>query len=62
MVDIGFLSPDHELTEKYAELRDLAFFLRDGVVLCHLINKIVPGCLDRRKFSPLPQSQVAIQF
>ena len=38
------------------DVQQLAQALRDGVVLCHLINKVRPGTIDSRDYSSRPQS------
>ena len=51
---------DHKLlTSSIVGPKDLAVYLRDGVVLCHLLNKIEPGIIENKDFSQHPQlSQV----
>ncbi|KAG0429496.1 hypothetical protein HPB47_023588 [Ixodes persulcatus] len=53
------LPPDHRVTWGSAQLIDLANTLRDGVLLCQLLNKLLPGCVDLKEMSLRPQmSQV----
>lgn len=47
---------DHKLlTSSVVGPKDLAVYLRDGVVLCHLLNKIEPGIIENKDFSQHPQ-------
>lgn len=51
--------PDHRVTWPEAQVIDLVYTLRDGVVLCQLLNKLVPECIDLKEISLRPQlSQV----
>lgn len=55
------LPPDHRVTLPNSQVLDLANTLRDGVLLCQLLNKLVPGCIDLKEISLRPQmSQVLI--
>ncbi|XP_055933228.1 protein vav-like isoform X2 [Argiope bruennichi] len=47
--------PDHRVTWPSAQVLDLVYTLRDGVVLCQLLNKLVPGCIDLKEISLRPQ-------
>lgn len=49
------LPPDHRVTWDRAQLIDLANTLRDGVLLCQLLNKLLPGCVDLKEMSLRPQ-------
>ncbi|KAH9361416.1 hypothetical protein HPB48_003910 [Haemaphysalis longicornis] len=56
------LPPDHRVTWANAQLIDLANTLRDGVLLCQLLNKLQPGCVDLKEMSLRPQmSQVSCE-
>lgn len=47
---------DHPLTRgDDARFVDLACYLRDGVVLCHLINRLHPNAINTKLFSQRPQ-------
>jgi len=55
------LSSDHKLARDDAQVFDLAQFIRDGVLLCHLLNHLHPGAIDPKDFSQRPQmSQVTM--
>lgn len=49
------LPSDHRVTWVNAQLIDLANTLRDGVLLCQLLNKLQPGCVDLKEMSLRPQ-------
>lgn len=51
----GVLRPDHKANWPEATLTDLAYTLRDGVLLCNFINKIDPGCIDMKDVNQKPQ-------
>lgn len=40
------IRPDHKLNWESSHIADLAALLRDGVILCKLLCKIDPGCID----------------
>ncbi|XP_022919863.2 protein vav isoform X1 [Onthophagus taurus] len=44
----GILRPDHQANLPDANIGDLANTLRDGVILCKLLNKIDPQCIDMK--------------
>ena len=59
LVTCKILPPDHKAVYGGAEALDLVQSLRDGVLLCHLLNILKPGCIDLKDFSQRPQmSQV----
>ena len=51
----GVLPADHRCCSPDSKLIDLLYTLRDGVLLCHLLNKIDPTSLDFRDVSLKPQ-------
>lgn len=55
------LRSDHKANWPNACIADLANILRDGVLLCKLLNKIDPGCLDMKDVNLKPtMAQVGI--
>ncbi|CAM1314469.1 VAV2 (predicted) [Pycnogonum litorale] len=46
---------DHRVTWPQSQVLDLANTLRDGVLLCQLLNTLVPGCIDLKEISLRPQ-------
>lgn len=52
---------DHKANWPDSEIRVLALTLRDGVILCNLLNSIDPNALDMKDFNRKPQmAQVCI--
>ena len=59
LLSVGILRPEHKATQPGAVVSDLVQALRDGVLLCHLLNCLKPYSVDSKDFSPKPQlSQV----
>ncbi|CAG9766734.1 unnamed protein product [Ceutorhynchus assimilis] len=48
------IRPDHEAHWSESTIADFADILRDGVLLCKLLNKIDPGCIDLKDVSLKP--------
>ena len=55
LIDAGVLPTQHKTTFQHAQIFDLAQTLRDGVVLCNLLNVIKPGAIDLRHINIRPQ-------
>ena len=55
LVDTGVLPRQHKTTQSYAQVFDLAQTLRDGVILCNLLNVIKPGAVDFNRINLRPQ-------
>ncbi|KAK3592790.1 hypothetical protein CHS0354_009234 [Potamilus streckersoni] len=55
LVRCKILPEDHRVTNAGAQVFDLAQALRDGVLLCHLLNNLYPLSVDLKDFSPRPQ-------
>ncbi|XP_030853289.1 guanine nucleotide exchange factor VAV2 isoform X3 [Strongylocentrotus purpuratus] len=51
LVECGVLPFDHRIMNQDAEVFDLGQTLRDGVILCHLLNHIKPGSIDTLELS-----------
>jgi guanine nucleotide exchange factor VAV len=57
------LPREHRAAQPTASQNDLAHILRDGVIICILLNRLHPRAIDPRDFSQRPQmSQVVIFF
>ncbi|XP_076183652.1 vav guanine nucleotide exchange factor isoform X2 [Ptiloglossa arizonensis] len=51
----GALRADHKANWPTAIACDLAYTLRDGVLLCNLLNTVDPGCIDMKDVNQKPQ-------
>ncbi|KAK6640827.1 hypothetical protein RUM44_012524 [Polyplax serrata] len=51
----GVLRSDHIANGAQAKAGDLALTLRDGVILCNLLNVIEPGCIDTKDVNQKPR-------
>ncbi|KAE8751318.1 hypothetical protein FOCC_FOCC001889 [Frankliniella occidentalis] len=49
------LRPDHKANWADALVSDLAYTLRDGVLLCNLLNSLEPGCIEMKDVNQKPQ-------
>ncbi|KAK7867226.1 hypothetical protein R5R35_008400 [Gryllus longicercus] len=49
------LRPDHKANWPDAKIEDLAYTLRDGVLLCNLLNIVDPSCIDMKDVNQKPQ-------
>jgi len=59
LVRCQILPSDHRVASNDSEVFQLAQLLRDGVLLCHLVNRLHPGAVDLKDFCQRPQmSQV----
>ncbi|XP_076314023.1 protein vav-like isoform X2 [Tachypleus tridentatus] len=55
LIRCQILPLDHRVTWQNAQVIDLANTLRDGVLLCQVLNKLEPGCIDLKEISLRPQ-------
>lgn len=63
LVRCQILPEDHKATRSDANAFDLAQALRDGSLICHLLNQLCPSSVDLKEFSPRPQmSQVCLCY
>ncbi|KAJ2946710.1 hypothetical protein O0L34_g12768 [Tuta absoluta] len=51
----GLLRPDHKANWDTSTIHDLAYTLRDGVLLCNLLNTLSPGSVDMKDVNQRPQ-------
>ncbi|XP_039288077.1 protein vav isoform X1 [Nilaparvata lugens] len=51
----GVLRPDHTVNWPEAKIIDLAYTLRDGVLLCNLLNNLDPSSIDMKDANQKPQ-------
>jgi len=57
----GAIRADHKVNWPESTIDDLAHTLRDGVILCNLLNILEPGCLATKDINQKPQmAQVMI--
>ena len=63
LVRCGLVAKDHRVLGAGATVQDLALALKDGVLLCNLLNRLKPRAVSTRDFSQRPQgSQVCRVF
>ncbi|XP_056010759.1 proto-oncogene vav-like isoform X34 [Ostrea edulis] len=55
LVRCNILPDEHKATQPDASAFDLAQALRDGVLICHLLNNLSPNSVDVKDFSQRPQ-------
>ena len=61
LVQCQVLPYDHKANRPDGTAFDLAQALRDGVLICHLLNQLSPNSVDSKDFNPRPQmSQVCV--
>lgn len=53
---------DHKVNMHDSDIRLLALTLRDGVILCNLLNTIDPDIFDMKDFNRTPQMAQVIYF
>lgn len=56
------IPPDHKANWADSEIRVLALTLRDGVLLCNLINFLDLNALDMKDFNRKPQMAQVIYY
>jgi len=56
LVQCRILPPDGKLAMGNGTLTELALFLKDGVALCQLLNRLRPRSIDNKAFSHRPQT------
>ncbi|XP_075460559.1 proto-oncogene vav isoform X2 [Ascaphus truei] len=55
LIQCRVLSPNHRVTLDTAQVCDLAQSLRDGVLLCQLLNNLMPHAVNLREINVRPQ-------
>ncbi|KYQ57402.1 Protein vav [Trachymyrmex zeteki] len=55
LIRCGALRADHKANWPQATAFDLAYTLRDGVLLCNLLNIVDTGCIDMKDVNQKPQ-------
>ena len=55
LIRCGALRSDHRANLPSATAYDLAYILRDGVLLCNLLNIVDPGCINMKDVNQKPQ-------
>jgi len=62
LVRCNILAPEHPAARPSGQLQNLAAVLRDGVLLCMLLNRLHPGAINSNDFSPYPQVSLVVRF
>jgi len=63
LVRCQVLSHENRSAQPNASIHDLALTLRDGVIICLLLNRLHARAIDPRNFSQQPQmSQVSLSM
>lgn len=65
LTKLDILRSDHRANWQEATIVDLANTLRDGVLLCTLISKLDPGCIDLKDVNLKPtmaQVNISVQL
>jgi len=60
LVRCGILAPEHPAARPTGQLQNLAAVLRDGVLICMLLNRLYLGAINLRDYSPHPQVSLVI--
>ncbi|KAL7845153.1 hypothetical protein AOLI_G00233450 [Acnodon oligacanthus] len=55
LIQCRVLPENHRVTWDSAQVCDLAHALRDGVLLCHLLNNLLPHAVNLREINLRPQ-------
>uniref|UniRef100_UPI00398E8B17 proto-oncogene vav-like n=1 Tax=Pristiophorus japonicus TaxID=55135 RepID=UPI00398E8B17 len=55
LIDCKVLPPNHRVTWENAQVCDLAWALRDGVLLCQLLNNLRPHSINLKEINLRPQ-------
>ncbi|MEQ2265850.1 Guanine nucleotide exchange factor vav3 [Xenotaenia resolanae] len=55
LINCKVLPANHRVTWESAQVFDLAQTLRDGVLLCHLLNNLKPQCINLKEINLRPQ-------
>ena len=55
LYQLEILPDNHRILWPDATMRDLAYALRDGVLLCHVASTIFPGSIDNKSVNQRPQ-------
>ncbi|XP_038160201.1 guanine nucleotide exchange factor VAV3 isoform X2 [Cyprinodon tularosa] len=55
LIECKVLPASHRVTWESAQVFDLAQTLRDGVLLCHLLNNLKPQCINLKEINLRPQ-------
>eukprot|EP00096_Caligus_rogercresseyi_P015951 TRINITY_DN845_c0_g1_i12.p1 TRINITY_DN845_c0_g1~~TRINITY_DN845_c0_g1_i12.p1 ORF type:complete len:887 (+),score=303.30 TRINITY_DN845_c0_g1_i12:1138-3798(+) len=56
LLRLRVLPDNHVITGSSASIQDLAYALRDGVLLCHVLQVMEPASLDMRNVNQRPQN------
>ena len=62
LVRCRVINQGHPVVSPSAKLQDLTYLLRDGVLLCQLLNVLHPDSVDARDVSLNPQASLVIRI
>ena len=62
MTDVGVLTKQQKAAQSNAQIFDLAQTLRDGVVLCNLLNILKPHSVNPQQINTRPQMLQVCKF
>ena len=55
LLRLKLISRNHKVSSADAEPTDLVILLRDGILLCELVNKLSPTAIDPKDYCRRPQ-------
>lgn len=62
LIRSNVLPANHKANSADSTIKELAFTLRDGVLLCTLLNILDKGCIDKKDVNQKPQMAQVKKF